>query len=61
MRKRYTGIGYKYDATKDAFIPPQPFPSWKMDDTYNWQTPVKMPDGMYVWNEDKQEWIEVKT
>jgi len=54
-RKNYAGIGYTYDATKDAFIPPQPFASWTLnDDTCLWEAPVAYPDdgNMYQWDED---------
>ena len=58
FRKHYAGIGYKYDAQLDAFVPPQPYPSWTLDSDVNWQPPVPAPtDGnMYSWNEDKQAW-----
>ncbi len=57
-RKNYAGIGYRYDATLDAFVPPQPYPSWTLDGDANWQPPVAMPtDGqMYSWNEANQSW-----
>lgn len=62
QRKNYAGIGFSYDATRDAFIPPQPFPSWTLneDDCY-WEPPVAMPDdgNRYDWNEDTQSWDEV--
>lgn len=62
MRKRYAGIGYTYSADRDAFISPQPFPSWILDSKTNWQPPVPMPtDGkMYQWNETNQQWQEVE-
>ena len=62
FRKRYAGIGYTYDADKDAFIAPQPFASWVLDADLNWQAPVAMPeDGKpYAWFEPNQEWIELK-
>ena len=58
MRKHYAGIGYAYDAARDAFIPPQPYPSWSLDDDANWQAPVPMPDDgfMYLWDEENQQW-----
>lgn len=61
FRKHYAGIGYTYNETLDAFIPPQPFPSWLLDtDTCNWYAPIPYPnDGhKYYWDEDKQEWIK---
>tara|TARA_A200000159_G_scaffold92514_1_gene85984 strand:+ start:3665 stop:3991 length:327 start_codon:yes stop_codon:yes gene_type:complete len=59
IRKNYAGIGFSYDAIKDAFIPPQPFPSWTLnEDTFIWECPVAYPNdnNMYEWNEDSQEW-----
>ena len=63
LRKNYAGMGYQYDKDRDAFIPPQPFPSWTLDEqTCLWNAPVAMPsDGkMYSWNEDAQNWVEVE-
>ena len=62
LRKNYAGIGYTYDATKDAFIPPQPFNSWVLnEDTCLWDSPVPYPtDGkLYKWNEEILNWEEV--
>ena len=62
IRKNYAGIGYTYDATRDAFIPPQPFPSWTLvEETAQWKPPVDYPtDGkMYTWNEETTSWVEV--
>ena len=61
IRKRYAGIGYSYDPTLDAFIAPQPYPSWTLDANADWQAPVPMPDDgkMYSWDEAAQEWVEV--
>jgi len=59
FRKNYAGIGYTYDAERDAFIPPRPFASWSLDDvTCQCQAPVAYPtDGqLYVWNENTQTW-----
>lgn len=60
MRKNYAGIGYTYNAIRDAFIAPQPFPSWVLDDaTCQWKAPVPMPtDGQrYSWDEATQAWV----
>ena len=60
FRKNYAGIGYSYDAQRDAFIPPQPFPSWLLDDdSCLWQPPIPMPvDGQqYRWDEDAGDWV----
>ena len=59
LRKNYAGIGYSYDATRDAFIPPKPYASWLLnDDTCLWSAPVAMPTdgGRYTWNESTQTW-----
>ena len=62
LRKNYAGIGFTYDAAKDAFIPPQPFASWTLnEDSCLWEAPVAMPDDgkMYRWDEDTTAWVEV--
>ena len=63
FRKNYAGIGYKYDATRDAFIPPKPFPSWNLnEDTCLWEAPTPMPvvEGkFYTWDEATTSWKEV--
>jgi hypothetical protein len=62
LRKNYAGIGYSYDAGRDAFIPPKPFASWTLNDTTClWDAPVAMPtDGkVYTWNEEAGNWVEV--
>ena len=59
IRKNFAGIGYTYDQTRDAFIPPKPFNSWTLDeDTCLWEAPVAYPDDgqEYTWNETDQEW-----
>jgi hypothetical protein len=63
IRKNYAGIGYTYDATIDAFVPPKPYPSWLLDtNTAQWQAPAPMPtDGKsYSWDEATQTWVEVQ-
>ena len=63
IRKNYAGIGYTYDATRDAFIAPKPFESWVLDEaTCQWQAPTPHPtdDKVYVWNEETTSWIEVQ-
>lgn len=59
IRKRYAGVGCTYNSVRDAFIPPQPYPSWTLDDDANWQPPVAMPtDGQrYVWDEATTSWL----
>lgn len=59
FRKNYAGIGYTYDETRDAFIPPKPFDSWVLnEDSCLWEAPVAMPDDdqMYTWNEETTSW-----
>ena len=63
FRKNYAGIGYTYDATRDAFIPLQPFPSWNLvEETCQWEAPIPypiVPEGSfdyYTWNETTQAW-----
>ena len=63
-RKNFAGIGYKYDDLFDAFIAPQPYPSWKLDyTTFQWEAPVARPDAVegfvFKWSEINQEWIQV--
>ena len=67
FRKNYAGIGYHYDQTRDAFIPPKPFNSWILnEDTCRWESPVDMPtteledNQYYYWNESIINW-EIKT
>ena len=55
------GIGFAYDAVRDAFIPPKPFTSWTLNETTClWEAPVAYPDDdkRYNWNEDTQAWDE---
>jgi len=62
MRKNYAGIGFTYDRTRDAFIPPKPFDSWVLNDsTCLWNAPVAMPtDGNnYMWDEATKAWEQV--
>jgi len=59
IRKNFAGIGYSYNQTRDAFIPPKPFNSWVLDeDTCLWEAPVAYPDDgqIYRWNETDQQW-----
>ena len=62
IRKNYAGVGYTYDSQRDAFIPPQPYPSWLMsEDTCLWSAPTPMPtdDKRYSWDEATLSWVEV--
>ena len=63
LRKNYAGIGYKYDEEKDAFIPPQPYNSWTLNETTClWEAPVNYPDDgkYYAWNEETTSWDEIE-
>ena len=63
FRKNYAGIGYTYDEQRDAFIPPQPFPSWVLNEnTCLWDAPTPMPDDghLYNWDESTTGWIALK-
>ena len=66
-RKNYAGIGYTFDATRDAFIPPKPFNSWVLvEETCQWKAPVDMPADAgtgeppkrYTWDEATTSWVE---
>ena len=62
LRKNYAGVGYTYDATRDAFIPPQPFNSWSLnEDTCQWEASTPYPtDGKnYTWDESATNWVEI--
>ena len=60
IRRRFAGIGWQYHAERDAFIEPQPFPSWTLDANHDWQPPVPMPtEGRWYWDEDTLSWVEV--
>jgi hypothetical protein len=61
LRKNYAGLGYSYDAGRDAFIPPKPYASWTLnDDTCLWEAPVAYPTdgGRYTWDESTTTWVE---
>ena len=62
LRKNYAGIGFTYDAQRDAFIPPQPYPSWGVnEETCLWDPPTPYPtDGkIYGWDEATVSWIQI--
>ena len=68
FRKNYAGLGYTYDAGRDAFIPPKPYNSWVLnEDTCLWDAPVAMPADAgtgeppkrYTWDEEAVNWVEV--
>ena len=62
LRKNYAGIGFTYDSTRDAFIPPKPYISWTLnEDTCLWEAPTPMPtdDKSYKWDEETISWLEI--
>lgn len=64
IRKNYAGFGYKYDSDFDAFIPPKPYDSWKLNyNTFNWEAPIPMPESTleygWRWSEYNKEWIQI--
>ena len=62
LRYNYAGIGYTYDTVRDAFIAPQPYASWVLDEaTCRWEAPVAMPSegGPWAWDEDTESWVAV--
>lgn len=62
FRKNYAGIGYTYDPDRDAFIAPQQYPSWILDEqTCQWNPPIQYPsdDKRYVWDEQTTSWKEI--
>jgi hypothetical protein len=59
IRKQYAGIGCKYDSDADVFILPQPYPSWSLDNNFDWQAPTQKPEGMdWYWDEEIGNWVE---
>lgn len=62
LRKNYAGIGFTYDVTRDAFIPPQPFASWTLDEnTCLWNPPIPYPDdgNRYTWDDSTVSWVAI--
>ena len=62
LRKNYAGLGYTYDVSRDAFIPPKPYVSWVLNETTaNWEAPIPYPTNgkMYHWNEETIQWVVV--
>lgn len=62
FRGNYAGIGYEYREDLDAFIPPQPFASWTLNETtFLWEAPVPMPEeGMWQWDEETTNWVAIE-
>jgi hypothetical protein len=61
FRAHYAGIGYTYDPDNDVFYAPQPFPSWALDENWNWQAPHPAPDDgeEYGWDEETGGWVQL--
>lgn len=68
FRGHFAGIGFTYDSENDVFIAPQPYPSWSLDENFDWQPPVprpndsQNPDGswtLFEWDEQSGSWVEV--
>jgi len=63
LRKNYAGLGFTYDSDRDAFIAPQPYASWVLDEaTCSWVAPIDYPadGGSYSWDEETTDWVEVQ-
>ena len=60
IRKNYAGVGYTFDAGRDAFISLKPYPSWSLNETTcQWEAPTPKPEGSYQWDETTLAWVEV--
>ena len=61
IRKQYCGVGFTYLADADVFVSPQPYPSWTLNENFDWQPPTPKPDDgqEYAWFEPNQQWIEI--
>lgn len=62
LRKNYAGVGFTYDAERDAFIPPKPYASWVLnEDTCLWDAPTPMPTNgkIHLWRESTTSWVEL--
>jgi len=57
IRKQYAGIGFTYDDINDVFIAPKPYPSWSLDNNFDWQAPSPRPSDKCVWDEDLGKWV----
>ena len=60
IRKQYAGIGFTYNTEADVFVAPQPYPSWTLDSSHDWQPPTPKPEGDYSWNEEELEWVVIQ-
>jgi len=62
IRKQYAGIGYQYDPVNDVFITPQPYPSWSLNENFDWQPPTPRPaGGNWSWNEENLMWQQLES
>jgi hypothetical protein len=60
IRKQFAATGYVYDSENDVFIAPSPFPSWVLDENFDWQAPVPYPsEGEWMWDEEAGDWVAV--
>ena len=61
FRKHFPTIGYTWDASRDAFIPPKPYSQWVWNETtFTWEPPTAYPDdGRWTWSEDSGAWVEI--
>ena len=62
FRKQYAGVGFTYDKANDVFVSSQPYPSWALDASFDWQPPTAKPDDGkdYEWDEENTQWTETK-
>jgi hypothetical protein len=67
FRKNYAGLGYTYDAERDAFIPPKPFASWVLNESHllmgcscSYASRCGCPEKRYTWDENSVNWVEVQ-
>ena len=58
IRYNFAGPGFLWDSENEAFYPPQPYPSWSLDENFKWQAPIPYPndDNVYEWDEENGEW-----
>ena len=59
IRKQYAGVGWSYDSEADVFVAPQPFPSWTLDSSNDWQPPTPKPEGEFYWDEETLAWVAI--
>lgn len=57
LRKNFAVVGGTYDSELDVFIPIKPYPSWILNDTFEWDPPVEKPEEECTWGEETQSWI----